>query len=183
MHYSLCDMFSDLTQNAVEAGASDITVKMEQLGREIFFSVSDNGKGMSPEQQKRATDPFYTDGIKHPGRKVGLGIPFLVQTAEATGGTWNIRSDNGVEHGTTVECRLDLTNLDTPPVGDVTGFFRQILTFDGNYELTIERKTPTASYTVRRSELLDALGLSGEGSFTDAASLALLGQYLESQEA
>jgi hypothetical protein len=182
MHYSLCDMFSDLTQNAVEAGANDITVKMEQTEREIFFSVGDNGKGMSPEQQRRATDPFYTDGSKHPGRKIGLGIPFLIQTAEATGGTWSIRSDNGVAHGTTVECHLDLTNLDTPPVGDVTGFFRQILTFDGTYEMTIERKTPTVSYTVCRSELLDAMGLSDEGSFTDAASLALLEQYLESQE-
>jgi Histidine kinase-, DNA gyrase B-, and HSP90-like ATPase len=173
-------MFSDLTQNAVEAGSSVITVVLNETDRDIALVIEDNGKGMTPEQLKRATDPFYTDGIKHPGRKVGLGIPFLIQTAETCGGQWNIRSEKG--KGTVVTCRFDLTNIDTPPVGDVTGYFRQILTFDGRYEMVIERKTPSFSYTVRRSELLDALALADQGSFTDAGSLALLGQYLESME-
>ncbi|HNY22879.1 MAG TPA: sensor histidine kinase [Treponemataceae bacterium] len=180
MHYTLCDMFSDLTQNSVEAGASRVEVRVEESAREISLSIEDDGKGMTPDELKRASDPFYTDGIKHPGRKVGLGIPFLIQTAEMCGGHWNIRSEKG--KGTVVTCRFDLTNIDTPPVGDVTGYFRQILTFDGRYEMVIERKTPSFSYTVRRSELLDALGLADQGSFTDAGSLALLGQYLESME-
>ena len=202
MHYTLCDLFSDLTQNAVEAGSSVITVTMVQSDRDISLVIEDNGKGMTPEQLTRATDPFYTDGIKHPGRKIGLGIPFLIQTAESTGGTWNIRSDTGYAdsasgapasrgtHGTTVECSFDLTNLDTPPVGDVTGYFRQILTFDGPYEMVItrtayrgtQRDAPFLEYTVRRSELLDALGLAEIGVFTDANSLSLLGQYLEGCE-
>jgi len=180
MHYTLCDMFSDLTQNAFEAASNLITVELKQDDREILIRIEDNGKGMSPEQLKKATDPFYTDGIKHPGRKVGLGIPFLIQTADETGGSWNIRSEPG--QGTVVDARFDLTNIDTPPVGDVTGFFRQILTFDGRYEMVIRRKTPTLEYTVKRSELLEALELEEEGSFTDANSLALLGMYLESME-
>jgi Signal transduction histidine kinase len=180
-------MFSDLTQNSVEAGADIITVELGETGREVSFSIKDNGKGMTPEQLKSATDPFWTDGIKHPGRKVGLGIPFLIQTAEGCGGSWNIRSnkadeERGIPSGTVLEARFDLTNIDTPPVGDVTGYFRQILTFDGRYEMVITRKTPRLEYTVRRSELLDALGLGDEGSFTDAASLSLLGSYLESME-
>ena len=182
MHYTLCDMFSDLTQNALEAGADDVAVRLTETDREVSLVIADNGKGMTPDQLKRVIDPFWTDGIKHPGRKVGLGIPFLVQTAESTGGSWNIESRHEGKTGTTVSCRFDLTNIDTPPVGDVTGYFRQILTFDGRYEMVIERKTPSFSYTVRRSELLDALGLADQGSFTDAGSLALLGQYLESME-
>ena len=173
-------MFSDLTQNAFEAASNLITVELKQDDREILIRIEDNGKGMSPEQLKKATDPFYTDGIKHPGRKVGLGIPFLIQTADETGGSWNIRSESG--RGTIVEARFDLTNIDTPPVGDVTGYFRQILTFDGRYEMIIRRKAPTLEYTVKRSELLEALELEKEGSFTDANSLALLGTYLESME-
>ena len=180
MHYTLCDMFSDLTQNAFEAVSNLITVELKQDDREISIKIEDNGKGMSPEELKKATDPFYSDGIKHPGRKVGLGIPFLIQTADETGGSWNIRSETG--QGTVVDARFDLTNIDTPPVGDVTGFFRQILTFDGRYEMVIRRKTPTLEYTVKRSELLEALELEEEGSFTDANSLALLGMYLESME-
>ena len=30
MHYTLCDLFSDLTQNAVEAGADHIAVALEE---------------------------------------------------------------------------------------------------------------------------------------------------------
>ena len=183
MHFTLCDMFSDLTQNAVEAGATLVTVVLEQSDLRLSLKIEDDGKGMTPEQLKQATDPFYTDGIKHPGRKVGLGIPFLIQTAETTGGTWNIRSEKtGTMHGTVVECGFDLTNIDTPPVGDVTGYFRQILTFDARYEMVIRRTSPTVDYTVRRSELLEALGLGDAGTIEDVNALALLKAYLESCE-
>lgn len=191
MHFTLCDMLSDLTQNAVEAGSSSIRVTVRETDRELQATIEDNGKGMTPAELKRAEDPFYTDGIKHPGRKVGLGIPFLIQTAESTGGNWSIKSSKAdpsgsAASGTTVEARFDLTNIDTPPVGDVPGFFRQILTFDGAYEMEISRLRNRgggeAGYTVRRSELLDALGLSEEGAFTDAGALSLVGQYLESLE-
>ncbi len=187
MHYTLCDLFSDLTQNAIEAGSTEVTVTLTESDRSISLSVADDGKGMTEGQLKRATDPFYTDGVKHPGRKIGLGIPFLIQTAESTGGSWNIRSTpagGDAPHGTVVTCEFDLENIDTPPVGDVTGYFRQILTFDGRYEMRIayraERGGKTIEYEVRRSELLEALGLEREGSFEDASSLSLLGQYLES---
>lgn len=180
MHYCLCDLFSDLVQNSVEAGAGLITVELGETDRLIRFRVEDNGKGMAPDELKRARDPFYTDGSKHPGRKVGLGIPFLIQTAEQTGGTWNIMSSKN--QGTAVECLFDLTNIDTPPVGDVSAFFRQILSFDGSYEMVIARTSPRGRYTVRRSELLDAMGLSAEGSFADASSLALIKTYLDSME-
>lgn len=180
-------MFADLTSNSFEAGANVITVKLSESDRGLSISIVDNGKGMTPDELKRATDPFWTDGIKHPGRKVGLGIPFLIQTAESCGGTWNIRSNKadakaGIPSGTTLEATFDLTNIDTPPVGDVAGYFRQILTFDGRYELTITRQSPRLDYAVRRSELLEALGLAESGSFDDANSHALLGQYLESME-
>jgi hypothetical protein len=182
MHYTLCDLFCDLTQNAFEAGASAITVKLSETDRDIALSIEDNGKGMTPDELKKATDPFWTDGVKHPGRKIGLGIPFLIQTAESTGGKWDIRSEKGV--GTTVTCRFDLSNIDTPPIGDVAGFFRQVLAFDGDYEMVIrrERSANRVAYNVRRSELLEAMGLSAQGAFTDAGSLALLGRYLESME-
>ncbi len=187
MHYTLCDLFSDLTQNAIEAGSSEVTVSLVETDETVSLEIADNGKGMTEDQLKRATDPFYTDGVKHPGRKIGLGIPFLIQTAESTGGSWKIRSTpagGDAPHGTVVTCSFDLANIDTPPVGDVTGYFRQILTFEGRYEMTIShsanRGGRSFEYAVRRSELLEALGLEHEGSFQDASSLSLLGRYLES---
>ncbi len=208
MHYTLCDLFSDLTQNAVEAGADFVKVVMEAGDSAISLVIEDNGKGMTAEELARATDPFYTDGVKHPGRKIGLGIPFLIQTAETTGGSWRIGSlkagnpaalrgnpggaDAGGREvpGTRVECRFDLTNIDTPPVGDVGGFISHVLTFDGRYEMRIDyRRTggnageaggTAAGFSVLRSELLEALGLAEEGGFYDANAIVLLGQFIES---
>ena len=207
MHFTLCDMLSDLTQNAVEAGATVVRVSVRETDRDFSATIEDNGKGMTQATLLRASDPFYTDGVKHPGRKVGLGIPFLIQTAETTGGSWGIRSRKDGEkeavigtcasdaanclaslagHGTTVECRIDLTNIDAPPIGDVVGFFRQTLTFDAKYEMEIsrflDRDGRRREYEVRRSDLLDALGLLEEGAFSDVDSLALVGRYLESME-
>ncbi len=179
MHYTLCDLCADLTQNATEADACEITVEFTETDTSLTVYIRDNGKGMSPETLKKVTDPFYTDGIKHPKRKIGLGIPFLIQTAAAAGGKWDISSETG--KGTTVFMQFDLTNIDTPPIGDTSGLFRQICTFPGDYEMIIRRKKTGASgsldYTVRRSEILDALG-----SLDDAESLSLFGQYLQGLE-
>lgn len=206
MHYTLCDLFSDLTQNAVEAGAARVGLRMEIGDSSVSLAIDDDGKGMSEAELERATDPFYTDGIKHPGRKIGLGIPFLIQTAESTGGTWRIESrtrgqPNGQAAargsgpsagdgsrggpGTRVQCAFDLSNIDTPPVGDVAGFFRHVLTFDGRYEMTVEYREEkegkaARQFSLARSELLEALGLADEGGFYDANALVLLGTFIES---
>ena len=37
---------------------------------------------MTDEELKKAVDPFYTDGLKHKKRKVGLGLPFMIQAVQ-----------------------------------------------------------------------------------------------------
>ena len=140
--------------------------------------VRDNGKGMTKEELSRALDPFVTDGVKHPHRKVGLGLPFLIQTAEQSGGGWDVQSEKG--KGTTATAWFDTGNVDMPPVGDLPGMFRSVLMFNGPDEVVIrrQRKGGTAlDYEVRKSELVEALG-----GLEDAGSLTMLGQYLRSQE-
>lgn len=180
MHYTLCDMIADLTQNSVEAGSSVITLCVDETASSLSFELCDNGKGMSPELLERVKDPFYTDGIKHPSRKVGLGIPFLIQTASETGGSWNIVSSEG--KGTTVSGSFDKTNIDTPPVGNIPGLFRQALTQPGSYEMIVQRTktgggTDAVDYETTRSELTEALG-----ELETVDSLSLLQQYLEGLE-
>lgn len=179
MHYTLCDQFVDLTQNAIEADASLVQIDFYQTEKALELSITDNGKGMDEEQLKKARDPFYTDGEKHPGRKIGLGIPFLIQTASATNGKWEIKSEKGL--GTRVFCAFDLTNIDLPPVGDVPGFFRQVVSMDGDYELLITRRLisqeKNLDYKISRKELISALG-----NLTEASSLILLKEYLEGLE-
>ena len=178
MHFFLCDLIADITQNAVEAQAQKIEIHFIQSDTELSVTIIDNGKGMSTNTLKRIQDPFYTDGIKHPNRKIGMGIPFLIQTTEATNGSWNIESKEDI--GTTVTMQFDLSNIDTPPIGDVPELFRQILTFSGTFEMIIFRQKtqlPALEYTLIRSEIIEALG-----GFDTAKNLALLRLYLESQE-
>jgi hypothetical protein len=70
-------------------------------------------------------------------------------------------------------------HIDTPPLGDLPGFFLSAMCFDGDYELTVERRNAERglSYSVARSELVDAVG-----ELTDAGALVLAGDYLASQE-
>ena len=185
MHFTLADLVTDITQNACESGAKLVELEVRENGKEFRFVARDNGKGMDKEQLAHVIDPFVTDGVKHPHRKVGLGIPFLIQTAEQSGGGWDLQSEKG--KGTTATAWFDTGNVDTPPVGDVPGMFRTILMFSGPDEIVITRSrrvdgeepggVPPLDYEVRKSELIDALG-----DFEDTGALVLLNKYLRSLE-
>ena len=232
MHFSLCDLVADIVQNCAESGASLVELAIwetdepgnpeKAAAREFRFFAGDNGKGMTGAELDRNMDPFVTDGIKHPGRRVGLGLPFLVQTAVDCGGGWMISSTRKEEEtvlrsggsgmagtvkedswyaggsaaGTSVEAWFDLTNVDTPPVGDIPGLFRLALLFTGPGEMILKRtrKGGSASgnngihsgsagkadldYEVKKSELMETLG----GNLEDVVSLVLLREYLHSLE-
>jgi len=176
LHFTLADLVTDITQNGIEAGSNLVELEITETDKEFRFLVKDDGKGMTEEELKRALDPFVTDGIKHPHRKVGLGLPFLIQTAEQSGGGWDVKSEKG--KGTTVTAWFDSGNVDTPPVGDIAGMFRTILMFDSKAEVIIRRERKDAeSYEVRKSELDEALG-----GLEEAGSIVLLDQYLRSLE-
>jgi hypothetical protein len=181
VHFTLADLIADIAQNGTESGAGLVEIEIKETeNKEFRFTVRDNGKGMSPDELKRAQDPFVTDGKKHPHRKVGLGLPFLIQTAEQSGGGWNIKSEKG--KGTEVCAWFDAANVDMPPVGDIPGMFRTILLFPGPEEIAIRRAKACGSgagldYELRKTELAEALG-----NLDDLESLILLDHYLKSME-
>ncbi|PIE04373.1 MAG: ATP-binding protein [Spirochaetales bacterium] len=180
MHASLADMLTDVVQNSVEAGADHIHVLFEESAREIHFSVKDNGKGMSRQTLEKALDPFWSDGEKHPGRRVGLGLPFLRQTAQQCGGRVDIESEP--EKGTSVEAFFPADNVDLPPLGDLVLLWMQCLAFEGNYGMNIRRIRRDLSgngdeYEIDRNEISAVLG-----GLEDMNSLGLLREYLQSQE-
>jgi hypothetical protein len=197
LHFTLTDLITDITQNGAESGASVVELQLSEIrdasGKgELRFTVIDNGKGMNAEELKRAQDPFVTDGVKHPHRKVGLGLPFLIQTAEASGGGWEMKSKKAGESeepGTVVSAWFDLGNVDTPPVGDIPGMFRTVLLFSGPEEMVIKRlrkslegapegaPSDDLDYEVRKTDLSGALG-----DLEDTQSLILLDRYLRSLE-
>ena len=175
MHASVCDILTDLVQNAIEAGATQVEMEVSTTPTMIRARIQDNGKGMNADTLAKARDPFFSESGKHDRRRVGLGIPLLMQTASAVGGTADIRSEPG--KGTTVEFAFDATHLDTPPLGDLPATVLGLMAFNGAYDLTVKRVTPSDGYTVSRSDLTDALG-----SLEEVDNLILARSYLRSQE-
>lgn len=184
MHYALCDYVLDIVQNAVEADSREVRIEFAESEEAISIVVSDDGRGMTAEERERALDPFYSDGTKHVKRKVGLGLPFLAQAVAQAGGEWSLESERG--KGTTVSFRFPKGNVDCPPIGDVPGLFLSALSLPGGHEMVVRRVKPTSAgetgggsseYELRRSELSEAVG-----GLERVASLALLREYLESQE-
>ena len=70
------------------------------------------GRGMEPELLYRVTDPFTTTRTT---RRVGLGIPMLMQSAQFCGGSFTI--DSELDRGTVVEAVFQLDHIDCPPMG------------------------------------------------------------------
>ena len=175
MHATICDMITDLVQNSIEARATEITLKVEENSSNLNVVITDNGKGMDAETLEKAKDPFYSDGQKHKHRKVGLGLPFLFQTAEMTGGTAAIESEKGV--GTKVSFSLDPANVDLPEFGNFTTTAVTLMTYGFEGNLTIDRSVNGKEYEVSKAELIDVLG-----DLNDMESLVLLKQFIEGNE-
>jgi hypothetical protein len=177
VHYTVSDFLLDLLQNSVEAEASRITVRIVQEKGLIDLALEDNGRGMDEATLARVRDPFFTDGKKHAKRKVGLGIPFLLQALEQVDGSFELQSTPG--KGTSLRFSFPLDHVDTPQLGDLPGFLLSAMCFDGDYELVVQRRDGYrgVDYELTRSSLIEAAG-----DLHSADSLLLVRSFLESQE-
>jgi signal transduction histidine kinase len=92
----------------------DIAIEEDTCEKTLYFTVSDNGRGMDEKQILTVHNPFYTTRTE---RKVGLGIPFLKHAAEICGGGLEIRSEKG--RGTTIRAGFKSDCIDCPPLGDI----------------------------------------------------------------
>lgn len=175
MHLSLTELLLDLVNNAVEANPDQIEVEWAEDGKTVRIGVTDDGDGMSGDVVRSATDPFFSGDDRHPGRSVGLGIPFLIQTAESTGGTWWLESESG--RGTSVGLELPADHVDLPPAGRIPECFATLLGSTGGSGLTIARTAGDRRYTVSRDEMIDAVG-----EIDTVLGLRLIQAYVQSQE-
>lgn len=106
----------DIAENSVMAEGTEIRIEVLE-NREagmLSFSVEDNGRGMSKEFLSKVTDPFTTTRTT---RRVGMGLPFLKQSAELCGGGLDIVSEPG--KGTKITASFIMGSIDRPPLGDI----------------------------------------------------------------
>ncbi len=131
----------DVAQNSITAGASLITIEVNEntIDHTLLIGIYDNGKGMSEEQVKSVIDPFFTTRTT---RKVGMGIPLFKMAAEQTGGCLEIKSKLGV--GTEVKAYFKTDSVDFTPLGDVASTVQMLITMNTDrdfvYKITVDGK-------------------------------------------
>jgi len=85
----------NLIRNAVEAGDETTHVQVSLLRDEetTTLVIEDDGRGMSPDDQKHVFDPFYTTRLNEGG--TGLGLSVARDIALDHGGSLTVESSEG----------------------------------------------------------------------------------------
>ena len=144
----------DIVRNSIRANASLIQTDIEELpGKDQYvIRISDNGTGMSYEELKKVTNPFFTSRTR---RKVGLGIPLLKQNAEQTGGFVEIQSTEG--KGTTIRAVFGFSHIDRPVLGDIAGTLLILCSNEKSAELVYRHKTAVGEFCFDSREIKSTL--------------------------
>lgn len=131
----------DIAQSSIEAGATRIKLSLiEDLSSDrLIIRISDNGKGMTKAEQRRALDPFRS--TRKP-RRVSLGLPLLAAMAEACAGSLQIESKRGL--GTTITVVLQHSHIDRAPIGDLPRALINIITMLGDGNLIYSHRVITS---------------------------------------
>jgi two-component system NtrC family sensor kinase len=102
----------NLLVNAGQAidGHGTITLRTGMAGSWVWLEVQDTGCGMTPQQQARIFEPFYTS--KPVGQGTGLGLSISFGIVQRHGGSITVQSTPGV--GSTFRVTLP-QNVAQPP--------------------------------------------------------------------
>jgi two-component system NtrC family sensor kinase len=104
----LNQVFMNIMVNAAHAieGHGTIKLKTSLEAGNIVVRISDNGKGIAPENLTRIFEPFFT--TKEVGKGTGLGLSISYDIIKKHGGVMNVESEVGV--GTTFVIKLPLNH-------------------------------------------------------------------------
>ncbi len=127
--WQLTDAVTNLVQNAisysdrrarVSVGASTVTVGEDRF---VDIKVSDNGIGISPDDQGRIFERFYRvdHGRSRESGGTGLGLSIVRHIAAAHGGSISVWSRP--RQGSTFTLRLPAHPVDAPSTGAPEGVF------------------------------------------------------------
>lgn len=149
---TIADHVLDIASNSVTAGAADIWLDMhhDPTDHLFIFTVRDNGRGMDADIRTRVFDPFFTTR-PHSIRRFGLGLPFLKENTELTGGGVDLWSVSG--EGTTLRATFHTDHMDCLPFGDLASTIFALLISDSTVRWHIRRAEGNLAYTIETEEL------------------------------
>ncbi len=166
----------DVAKNSVTAGARHIGLTLEEDAAGVCrMEIADDGRGMSPAFLARVTDPFTTTRTT---RKVGLGLPLLRLTAEQTGGTLEVESQEGA--GTTVTALFHTDHIDCPPLGDLSATVALLIQGAPEVEWTWRHAALGGEYSLDTRQLREILGQ--DVPLSEPAVVLWIEGYLREQE-
>lgn len=100
----------NLSENAIKA--SPVGMKVRIWGRRLpagyLISVIDHGKGMTDEQIRHATDPFFKGDRSRSSQGAGIGLSICKKICELHG--TELKFESAVNEGTTVSFMLEVVN-------------------------------------------------------------------------
>ncbi len=140
----------DILQNAVEAGATQISLDIgeDDAGGLLTITIADNGRGMDAAALDRAANPFYTSRTT---RHVGLGLPLWSAAAERAGGKMTIQSRPGA--GTTVAASFQLRHPDRQPLGDIAATLLAFMLAQRPVELRYVHHSARGTFAFNTAEI------------------------------
>jgi signal transduction histidine kinase len=101
---------TNLIDNAIKYRRPEVTPDVEIsgafLGGQYDLRVSDNGMGMSKDDEKRVFEPFYRSARTRNLPGTGLGLAIVSRVVEASGGELSV--DTRLGEGSTFVVRLPL---------------------------------------------------------------------------
>ena len=144
----------DIVQNSITANANLIEIELiEEINNDILkINIFDNGKGMTDEQIKSVTDPFYTTRTT---RKIGLGIPLFKMAAEMSGGSFKIESTVG--SGTKIYTSYIHSSIDRMPVGNINETVSMLIRMNPDIDFVYTHTFNEKSYSLDTRELCEQL--------------------------
>ncbi len=145
----------DIAQNSITAGAEriDLNVEVDRKAKTLLFEIRDNGCGMSEEQVLACQDPFYTSRTT---RSVGLGVPFLKQSAECTGGSFQIASQPG--EGTSMAAMYHTDSIDCMPLGDLASTYHNLVVYNEQIRFVCRYAVDGREFVLDTEEFREILG-------------------------
>ena len=106
-------VLNSLTHGFERDQSGEIRISVSQSGEDLLLRYSDNGKGMSPEAQRRAFDPFYTSNRSGGSSGLGLHIVYKIVTEKLAGRVdLNSAPGQGVVFSIQIPCNCRQTLLD-----------------------------------------------------------------------
>ena len=133
----------DIAENSIAAAAKTIEIIIdEDRAKDLLtIEIKDDGKGMDQKTLKKALDPFFTT---RKTRRVGLGLSFLAQAAEESGGKIELKSIPN--EGTTTRATFHLSHPDCKPMGDIDETIRTLIVSHPEINFVFEHHKDNSIY-------------------------------------